>query len=191
MSTASRSSFFALLLVAATPAAIACSQSSAPPVAGLRVSQPLIATLQGDDSTLIQVRADGCVGVHHPAWDVRAGSYAFALEPAELAELRRELQATRIAGFDPAAVQADLAKRTAVKAATPGITYRVSDEEVIELQVENPGKSATRPYTAITWTGLRAQRLNHPEQPELAALAAARDRLMQLADDRRLARIER
>lgn len=176
-----------LLLFASTPLALACTGADhAKVVAGLRVTQPLIASPRADDSVVIQVRSDGCVRVRYPSWDVRAGSYAFTLSARELARLRKDLAASRIADFSPDAVRADLARRASAKAGSAEPRYLTSDEEVLELVFEAPAGQAKASHLSLVWSGLRSQRLNHPDQPDLAALQAARDRLLGLAVDRRL-----
>lgn len=177
------------LFIAVAPVAGACSKSVAPVVAGLRISQPLVATPSGDDALVLNVGNDGCVRVHYPAWDTRAGNYRFALPAAELAKLRGELAASGIAAFQPAAVRADLAQREARKSAAAPKHF-VSDEEVIELQVERPPGDAKGGAVRLIWTGLRQQRLNHPDQPDLAALEATRARLLELGGDSRMQRTE-
>lgn len=179
------------LSLALSPAAFACSKTSAPVVAALRVSQPLVATVQGDDALVINVGRDGCVRARFPVWHTRAGSHQFSLPADELARLRTELASSGVADFSPEAVRADLGRRARLKAASAEPRAYFSDQEVIEFTIERPaGTGAKSTHAAFVWTGLREQRANHPEQAAVAALEAVRDRLVGLADDRRMKKVE-
>ena len=168
--------------------AAACAKSGATPVVDLRITQPVIAFAGNDDLSMqVLVREDGCVLIHYPAYDTRHGDYTYRLDARELRSLRAELRATGVSRFDPAAVRRDLASRALAKQAVAGSRLvHVSDEEVIELQIESAvGTKATE----FAWSGLRAQRRNHPDQEAIAGLAAARERLLQLSTDRRAIKV--
>jgi hypothetical protein len=164
----------------------ACEVTGGTPLAEIRITQPVLATPDGDSTHSVRVAQDGCVKVHYPSWDSRAGSYTYRLEPNELRDLRAQLTATRVSGFDPAKVRSDLARRDTEKRAqaTVRTEYRITDEEVIELQLEDTSNKAGASSTVV-WSGVRQQLLNHPDQPDLIGLSAARDLLLDLADDPR------
>jgi hypothetical protein len=164
----------------------ACEATSSAPLAEIRITQPVLATPDGDSTHSVRVAQDGCVQVHYPSWDTRAGSYAYRLDGDELRDLRAQLAATRINGFDPAKVRSDLERRDAQKRAQAAVRteYRVTDEEVIELQFDD-GSSKARVPSTLVWSGVRQQLLNHPDQTDLIGLSAARDLLLDLADDPR------
>jgi hypothetical protein len=167
----------------------ACAKRAAPEIA-MRITQPLLASVEANNSLQIEVAADGCVRVHYPKYDTRAGDYVYTLSARELNALRAEIAATRIGEFRPDMVRADLARRQIAKRAQPdAISYRVTDEEVIEISL---GAAAAKVGSApmLAWSGLREQLLNHPDQPDLIALSAARDRLSELAADPRAKKVQ-
>lgn len=179
-----------ILALAGVGDAAACSKGAAPAFVELRVTQPLIATMDGDVSTRVTVREDGCVLVRYPVYDTRHGDHAYRLSIDELRTLRADLAATGVANFDAIAVGQDLQRRETIKRNDrSGTRHHVSDEAVIELQIERPaGPKGAR--NVITWSGIRAQMLNHPDLAPVAGLAAARDRLLQLGSDDRMHKVQ-
>jgi hypothetical protein len=170
----------------------ACVGKSFTPIVELRSSQPLLASPDGDNSQSIAIDASGCVKVHFPAFDTRAGTYGFRLDPAEFAGLKRELRSSKVMNFDAAAVKRELLAHEAQKVAQPVLTgYRVTDEEVLELSLlgDAIGDKRAAPQQ-VTWTGLREQLLNHPELDALVGLAAVRERLVLLTTDTRKTRVQ-
>lgn len=182
-----------LLAAGASHAAPGCGKSSSPAIVQLRVTQPLILTPDGDVSFKVQLQADGCVTVHYPSYDQRAGTYRYALGPAEFDRLRQQVKASGIEEFNPEAVRAELEQLAAAKnaGAGPSVIHRVSDEEVIELSIEGqttPKTGAGSP--ALVWSGLREQLLNHPQHSRLLALRSLTDRLTQLGSDPRMSKVQ-
>lgn len=181
----------AVLALACMPAAQACVDKSYAPVVELRINHPVIASPDGDSTYLVAVDAGGCVKLHFPIYDTRAGTYAYRLAPEEFGQLQRELRASGIAGFDPAAVKADLQARERAKAGLEAEGYAVRDEEILEFVVTDAATGAKgNARHEFLWTGLREQLLNHPDQGALIGVAAVRDRLGQLADDQRKMRVQ-
>lgn len=183
-------SLFAILALAGLGDVGACSKSDSPTFVELRVTQPLIASVGGDISTRVTVREDGCVLIRYPAYDTRHGEYAYRLGDDELGRLRTDLAVTRVASFDAIAVAQDLQRRETVKRNEPHVLrHHVSDEAVVELRIVKPsGAKGARNH--VTWSGIRAQLLDHPDLAPVAGLAAARDRLLQLGSDRRMSKVQ-
>ncbi len=182
-----------LFLVVDSHDVSACSQSTAPAVVEMRITQPLIATGDGDLALKVGVRVDGCVTIHYPSYDTRAGDYAYQLSAAELRSLQAEIDTSGIAKFDPASVRRDLLAREVAKRARPEghARFAVSDEEVIEFRMGPHSDVKGRASTLLVWSRLREQLLNHPDQAALIGLAAVRDRLLELGSDRLMTKIER
>lgn len=182
-----------LFLVVGNHDVSACSLSTVPALVEMRITQPLIATGDGDLALIVGVRADGCVTIHYPSYDTRAGDYAYQLSAAELRSLKAEFDTSGIAKFDPATVRRDLLARDLAKRSQPEnhASFAVSDEEVIEFRMDPRSEVKGGANALLVWTGLREQLLNHPDQAALIALAAVRDRLLELGSDRRMTKIER
>lgn len=182
-----------LFLVIGNHDVSACSKSTAHAFVEMRITQPLIATIDGDLALKVGVRADGCVTIHYPSYDTRAGDYSYRLTAAELRSLQAEIDTSGIAKFDPASVRRDLLARDLAKRSRPDghASFAVSDEEVIEFRMDRHSEVKGRAGTLLVWSGLREQLLNHPDQAALIALGAVRDRLLELGSDRRMTKLER
>ena len=155
----------------AAAAASDCSAGDAQVLYALISTPPLLAA-QADASTSIEVRSDGCVVVHAPAWRRDAGTRAFSLSESELDRLRLDIAATGIASVDPQAVRADLRQARLQPKSGEVRIVKVSDEPIIELTVTD----AAGPKT-ILWHSLLEDTANHPDHPGLHAIAAAAETL--------------
>jgi hypothetical protein len=181
-----------VMALLAVPDSQACVGKSFSAIIEMRSTQPLLASPDGDDTQSLAVDATGCVKVHFPAFDTRAGTYSFRLDESEFASLKQELRSSKVMSFDAAAVKRDLLALEAQKDSRAGLTgYRVTDEEVLELSLfgDAIGDKRAAPQR-VTWTGLREQLLNHPELDSLVGLAAVRERLNLLATDARKRRVQ-
>ncbi|HET6603230.1 MAG TPA: hypothetical protein VFG21_03300 [Xanthomonadaceae bacterium] len=177
----------ALVAVGAPVAAIAasgCASGDAPVLYALVSTPPLLAA-QEDASTTIQVRSDGCVVVHAPAWRRDAGTRAFVLSGRELSQLRQEIDGTGVGGIEPETLRADLRRAHVQRKRGELPLVSVSDEPIIELTLTDDSGQRT-----IHWSSLRQDLANHPDHPDLVAIAATAETLRRLPLGRTLEEVQ-
>ena len=170
----------ALLLCAALPAA-ACDKAAGTPVIQLKVFAPLSA--QSGPATDVSIDAAGCVTSRFSEIDKRHGVHRVQLGGAEFAQLKREIQAARLAEFDAASVKA-------WPPLAPGQTgWIVSDPDIVELTLA-PGYADAKSARgkSIRFVDIDGALMNRPEVAALQSLGAVKARLGQLAQDKRLQR---
>lgn len=171
-------SICALALLLAT-AAQACQPQ--PP---LRYALSHIPSEVGGADTVrrIEVGANGCLWVHYPAWDRRAGDWSMPLDAGQLAQLEARIESLVSVSFDPA----ELGQRKRQIDATlqrspdqrPPLSY-VAGASRHQLEIA-PGSAQTR---SLAWTALQHDAERYAELPQLGALWQAVEALMQLSED--------
>ncbi len=158
----------------------------------LRYRLQLIPSEVGGPDTVrrITVGANGCLQVHYPRFDVRAGLWSMMLSASELVGLDQRVAASEQGTFDPAALAArkqDVERqlrRGEARDDRPQISVVAgASRHVLELQ---PGSPQAR---KLAWTALAHDADRYPELPELAALWQAVEALMTLSEDPRLQRM--
>jgi hypothetical protein len=147
-----------------------CAHSTAPTTWELRTQSPLLAGTDGS-ATVVELREDGCVRVHLPAFRRDAGTRSHRLDPAARDSTMRRLDASGVAGVEPSLLRAQLdASRQMKSAIGEHAETRVSDEDIVELRITDPVSGNTQ---SIVWSSLQEDLANHPDQPSLRALDEA------------------
>lgn len=129
---------------------------------------PLLAA-EYDRHTEATVYASGCVDVHFPAYDTRAGRYQLRLDPSQLRELRLQVQSSGLGQVDPAQLRRAIDQQ--LKATQPETVYTTADENIIELRWSAMDKS--QPAGELRWATLHRDQLNAPGNPDLGRIRAA------------------
>ncbi|MCK7594491.1 hypothetical protein [Pseudomarimonas salicorniae] len=166
-------------LLAARPA-LACE---APIYAQYRSQSPLLAEL-ADSALLVAVHADGCVLARFPKHDLRAGTRQMGLSKADWRSLRAEIDAAAVQSIDTRQLKqrlaaADAAQSKALDAGQSARFHASADENLIEFVL--PPSGADKRPRALSWTGLHADQLRLPGDPELVRIAALRGLFEDLA----------
>lgn len=167
--------------------ALACQ-----PVGPLRYVLSHIPSEIGGQDTIrrVEVGAEGCLWVHYPAWDRRAGDWSMQLSGGELAELEQRVQRVSTRHFDTAQLQQGKrqidAQLQRAPDSRPALSW-VAGASRHELQLA-PGSEQAR---TLAWTALQHDAQRYEELPELAALWSAVEALMQLSEDARLQPLDR
>ena len=168
----------ALMFAIALPAA-ACDSAAGTPVIHLKVYAPLSA--DSGPATDVAIDATGCVTSRFNSIDKRHGVHRLQLGGKEFARLKREIQASGVAGFDAAKIArpAPLAE---------GATrWRVSDPDIVELTLApGYGDAVSKRATKIRFTDVDGALMNRPDVAGLQALGAVKSRLVELSEDTRL-----
>jgi hypothetical protein len=129
---------------------------------------------EADRGPSLEVRADGRVRAHFPAYMRRAGDWETTLDAQSLDELIATLVGHGVLDFDAVATRArkrqSLATRAARARQRPGDTllFEVADETTTIITVRDGDTERT-----VSWSGLRGDSKHHPELPELTELRAA------------------
>ncbi|HET6604282.1 MAG TPA: hypothetical protein VFG21_08725 [Xanthomonadaceae bacterium] len=168
-----------LVLLVCLPLAASAQCDATAKLAEYRSTPPLLAG-QGDVSYRVTVYADGCVSAHFPKQDLRHGTRVLKLAAAELDLTLEEIDASGVAAIDGPALRVrlkDLARQKSAKPDAP--LYRISDENILEFEF-TADKSGRAPFLA--WRSLRDDLLNHPDQPELARIAALQQVFVELGE---------
>jgi hypothetical protein len=169
-----------LVLVAAVhpKANAACAKSVADPVVTMELIAPLMVHM--GPALRLSLGDDGCLVVERPAYYAQPGFHAFRLEAPELRTLKAELAQASPARLDVAALRQSVAALGAANAEGP--QFVVADGNMLRIRL----READGRHVAIQWRNLDQDLLNHPDLEGLVTLATLRDRLMELASDRRL-----
>jgi hypothetical protein len=151
----------------------------------------LISTEVGGPDTVrrISVGANGCLHVHYPRFDVRAGGWSMLLSESTLIELDRLVSAAVQMPFDASA----LAMR---KRAIDGQLQRgeLADDRSELSYVAGASRHVleiapdTDRARKLAWTALAHDADRYPELAQLAAMWAAVEALMRLSEDPQLQR---
>ncbi len=166
--------------------------SACEPGKPLRYRLQLIPSEVGGPDTVrrITVGANGCLQVHYPRFDVRAGLWSMMLSENERAGLELRVAALEQAPFDSAALAArkqdveGQLRRGEARDERPQISVVAgASRHVLELQ---PGTPQAR---TLAWTALAHDADRYPELLELTALWQAVEALMALSEDPRLQRM--
>lgn len=171
---------YRLLMAAAllAPAAAFASCGTAPKLAELRVTSPLLAT-QPDTSQVVSIFADGCVNARFPKHDRRHGEVALQLRNKELQQLTAEIRASGVERIDPAALRDSLRAEAAKQADTTRTLWRVTDEDIVEFVFAEDGDHG---HKRLVFNHLRSDLLNRPDHPDLAAVAALEQLFVELGE---------
>jgi hypothetical protein len=127
-----------------------------------------------DRGPSLEVRADGRVRAHFPAYMQRAGDWETTLDQPALGALIDSLVGHGVLDFDAAATRArkrqSRAARAVLARGRPGETllYEATDETTTVITLRVGGTERT-----VSWSGLRSDSKHHPELPELGRLRAA------------------
>jgi hypothetical protein len=127
-----------------------------------------------DRGPSLEVRADGRVRAHFPAYMQRAGDWETTLDQSALGALIDTLVGHGVLDFDAAATRArrrqSRAARAVLARGRPGEArlYETTDETttLITLRIGDTERT-------VSWSGLRSDSQHHPELPELGRLRAA------------------
>jgi hypothetical protein len=168
----------ALLAAAHSGVAAACGKSVAEPIVTMELIAPLMAHM--GPALRLRLGDDGCLVVERPAYYAQPGFHAFRLEAPELRTLKAELAQASPERLDVAALRQSVTALGAANAEGP--QFVVADGNMLRVRI----READGRFVAIQWRNLDQDLLNHPHLEGLVTLATLRDRLLELASDRRL-----
>jgi hypothetical protein len=171
--------FIWLALFAAAGAEAGCGDAAK--TMEYRSTPPLLAH-DNSSALVVSVHADGCVNARLPAFDMRRGEYQLRFPEKTYRRFEQEIHAADLASIDMRAVRRDVERAKAARLRIKGaVLYRVSDENIITIEMMPGG--ASRTSVLLHTTSLRHDLLNMPESVELQRVAAVQSMFEELASE--------
>ena len=172
---------YVLLAFIAGIAPTAQATCSSPVVVEMRTTSPLKAA-EPDASFIVRVHQNGCLESHRPHYDTQAGTLQGHLDSKSLISLQSQIRASGVALIRPEELRSELDAEQAQKGQQPGAKtlWRVSDGDLIELRV--PANEKLEQAKTIRWRTLDDDLLNHPDHPQLLAIRAVQQLILEVQD---------